>query len=179
MALFPFFVFSVFIYSSEYSWKSLAKWLQSGLRTQLQMVNQSIIYDEWLIKGFLRAFMIHAESGVTMKRSDGDVTAQSSFTTWKVDRLKPITRQPVSLPPLICSPSLWFFFFFSFFFGGWYNSLKAWRVTRCLPSLPRPASSPTPWKLRKSGQRSSGGVKWNPAVWLAAGRRCEAAYRKR
>lgn len=63
------------------------------------MVNQSIIYDEWLIKELLRAFMIHAESGVTMRRSDGDVTARSSFTAWKVDRLEPVGNPAARLPP--------------------------------------------------------------------------------
>lgn len=80
------------------------------------MVNQSIIYDEWLIKDFLRVFMIHAESGVTMKKSDGDVAAlpplpsleSGPTSTWG----EPSSPSP-SLAPLICCD----FFLFSFFFG--------------------------------------------------------------
>lgn len=94
--------------------KTLVKWLH-GRRTQLQMVNQSIIYDEWLIKEFVGAFMIHAESGVTMKRSDGDVTAQSCITTWKMDRLKPVGNPAARRPPsshLLTITVIFFFFFF-------------------------------------------------------------------
>lgn len=74
------------------------------------MVNQSIIYDEWLIKDFLRVFMIHAESGVTMKRSDSDVAAlppplpsleSGPTSTWG----EPSSPSP-SLAPPICSLSL-------------------------------------------------------------------------
>lgn len=81
------------------------------------MVNQSIIYAEWLIKDFLRAFMIHAESGVTMKRSDGDVAALAPLpslesgptSTWGG------TQQPVSLPRsshLLAIVVIFFSFFF-------------------------------------------------------------------
>lgn len=83
-------------------------------RTPLQMLNQSIIYDEWLIKEFLHAFMIHAGSGVT-KRSDGDVAAQSSFTAWQVDRLKPVGNPAAPLPlssHLLAIIVIFFFFFF-------------------------------------------------------------------
>lgn len=82
------------------------------------MVNQSIIYDEWLIKDFLRAFMIHAESGVTMKRSDGDVAALAPLpslesgptSTW---------GEPSSPSPSLPRPSHLLaivVIFFSFFF---------------------------------------------------------------
>ena len=50
----------------------------------------------------------------------------------------------------------------------------------CLP-LPPPQTTPLhshSLKAGKSGQFSRGGVKRNPAPWLAAGRRSEPAYRK-
>lgn len=80
------------------------------------MVNQSIIYDEWLIKDFLRVFMIHAESGVTMKKSDGDVAAlpPPPPPAWKVDRLQPGGSPAARLPPLHLSSAV-IFFLFSFF----------------------------------------------------------------
>lgn len=83
------------------------------------MVNQSIIYDEWLIKEFLRIFLIHAISGVIVRTSDGDVTAQSSFTAWKVERRNlEGTQQPCSLLLLSARHHCDFFFL-------WRNSLKA------------------------------------------------------